>query len=106
MEPMATGVRVQLSSAARRALLTDENGTVAQELERACIRVQTAATRLCPVDTGRLRASIDYSVERDGDGLVGIVGTNVEYAPFVELGTYRTRAQPFLRPALAAAVRR
>lgn len=28
------------------------------------------------------------------------VGTNVEYAPYVEYGTQRTTAQPFLKPAV------
>lgn len=37
----------------------------------------------CPVDTGRLRGSISYSVE----GEECYVGTNVNYAPYVEFGT-------------------
>lgn len=28
------------------------------------------------------------------------IGTNIEYGPYVELGTSRMRAQPYLRPAL------
>lgn len=28
------------------------------------------------------------------------IGTNVEYAPYVELGTQRTTAKPFLKPAV------
>lgn len=28
-----------------------------------------------------------------------IIGTNVEYAPYVEYGTRRTKAQPFIKPA-------
>lgn len=35
------------------------------------------------VETGRLRSSIEYEVEDD----TMIVGTNVEYAPYVEMGT-------------------
>ena len=27
------------------------------------------------------------------------IGTNVEYAPYVEMGTQRTKAQPFIKPA-------
>ena len=27
------------------------------------------------------------------------IGTNVEYAPYVELGTSRSKAQPYLKPA-------
>ena len=29
----------------------------------------------------------------------GRVGTNIEYGPYVELGTSKMRAQPYLRPA-------
>ena len=37
---------------------------------------------LYSVDTGRLRNSISHTV----DGEAAYIGTNVEYAPFVELG--------------------
>lgn len=37
----------------------------------------------CPVDTGHLRGSIAYAV--DGDDCY--IGTNVEYAPYIEFGT-------------------
>jgi HK97 gp10 family phage protein len=56
------------------------------------------AKRLCPVDTGRLRGSITHT-QMDED--TEVIGTNVEYAPYVELGTTRTRAQPYLRPAIS-----
>ncbi|MEG0282568.1 MAG: hypothetical protein RR662_05265 [Clostridia bacterium] len=29
-----------------------------------------------------------------------VIGTNIEYAPFVELGTYKMKAKPFLKPAI------
>lgn len=73
------------------------------------------------VDTGRLRNSITYAVKkregeivayRDNEGAgyeqaigYGVkkdevyIGTNVEYAPYVELGTSRMPARPFIRPA-------
>jgi HK97 gp10 family phage protein len=28
-----------------------------------------------------------------------VIGTNVEYAPYVEPGTHKQKAQPYLRPA-------
>lgn len=37
----------------------------------------------CPVDTGRLRASIGHAT----DETTAYIGTNVKYAPYVELGT-------------------
>lgn len=50
-----------------------------------------------PVDTGRLKGSISHA----SDGEWAYIGTNVEYAPYVEMGTSRQRAQPYLRPAIA-----
>lgn len=66
-------------------------------LEEIGLLAENYAARKCPVDTGNLRASITHEVDA-GDGAV-YVGTNVEYAPYVELGTSRQKAQPFLRPA-------
>ena len=40
-----------------------------------------------PVDTGRLRASITPEVRWEGNKAIGVVGSNLLYAPFVELGT-------------------
>jgi len=58
------------------------------------------AQRMVPVDTGRLRASIN--VKRDY--LVKVIGTNVEYAAFVEYGSPEGTGpnggpKPYMRPA-------
>lgn len=45
--------------------------------------------------TGKLRESI----EGHSEGVKGEVETNVRYAPFVEHGTYKDPAQPFMGPA-------
>lgn len=66
-------------------------------LEECGLVAEGYAKRLCPVDTGRLRNSISHTV---GD-FVCYIGTNVEYAPYVELGTSKTHAQPFIKPAVA-----
>lgn len=50
------------------------------------------ARRLCPVDSGELRDSITATE--------GGFGATAPYAALVELGTSKTAAQPFLRPAL------
>lgn len=55
----------------------------AKALEEIGLIAEGYAKHLCPVDTGRLRNSISHAV--DGDN--AYIGTNVEYAPYVELGT-------------------
>lgn len=50
------------------------------------------------VRTGRLRNSISYGVDTDEPAVY--IGSNVEYAPYVELGTSKMRARPYLKPAV------
>jgi len=56
-------------------------------MREATLRVTADAKRLSPVDTGRLRASIAPEVIVKGETVQGIVGSNVVYAPYMELGT-------------------
>lgn len=54
--------------------------------------------------SGRLRGSIRWHIPgADALGSFVDIGSNVVYAPFVELGTSRMAARPYLRPALEAA---
>lgn len=48
------------------------------------------------LQTGRLRASVAHAVS----GLIGRVGTNLDYGRWLELGTRKTAARPWLRRAL------
>lgn len=64
-------------------LETLANLDISKALNKACLVVENEAKRLCPVNTGDLRNSITHEVHND----VGIVGTNKEYAPYVEFGT-------------------
>lgn len=73
------------------------DSAIGAALEEIGLLAENYAARKCPVDTGNLRGSITYEVDA-GDNAV-YIGTNVEYAPYVELGTSRQKAQPFLRPA-------
>ena len=84
--------------------LVAENGPVAALLEKMVLKVEREAKSLCPVDTGRLRSSITSQVYTEEDTIVGVVGTDVEYAAFVEFGTSRASAQPFLVPAAVSVV--
>ena len=84
LESHVDEVRTQMDEAAARAL--EKIGLVAERYSK----------QICPVDTGRLRNSITH--ETDSDTVY--IGTNVEYAPYVELGTRKQRSQPYLRPAM------
>lgn len=55
---------------------------------------------LCPVDTGELISSIDGFT--DGESVE--VYADADYAQYVEYGTSKMEAQPYFRPALAAAL--
>jgi HK97 gp10 family phage protein len=66
-------------------------------LEKIGLVAEGYAKRLCPVDTGRLRNSITHTT----DDSAAYIGTNVDYAVYVEMGTVRTPAQPYLKPAAA-----
>ena len=68
-------------------------------LEKCGLTAERFAKKLAPVDTGNLRNSITHDVD-DGEP-AAYIGTNVEYAPYVCLGTIHMKAQPFLKPAVA-----
>lgn len=70
---------------------------IALALEAIGLTAEKHAKEICPVDTGRLRNSISHA----RDDTAAYIGTNVEYAAAVELGTSRQKAQPYLRPAAA-----
>lgn len=46
--------------------------------------------------TGNLRNSISHAYDSDS----AYVGTNTEYAPYVEMGTSKMPSRPFIRPAV------
>lgn len=81
----------------------------------------TQARAMCPVDTGKLRASITWKTKKEAgkigktaediqeadivetpekDGIL-IIGTNVEYAPYVEYGSEKRNIlpKPYMLPA-------
>lgn len=116
---------------AMKITLEDHSDEVLAALESACsIALETCglvaegyAKKQCPVDTGNLRNSITHTV--DTNEKIAYIGTNSEYATYVEMGTgeyypggrpkpwsyqdekgnWHTtagqRAQPYLKPAVA-----
>ncbi len=95
---------------------------VLKALEACGLAAEGYAKELCPVDTGNLRNSITHEVK--GDEKAVYIGSNTEYAAYVELGTgqyypggrqdpwvyqdeegnwYKTsgqKPQPYLKPAI------
>jgi len=110
---------------------TDHSQEVLEAMQAAAIRAlekcgltaEGYAKLLCPVDTGNLRNSITHQVQPEEPAVY--IGTNSEYAAYVELGTgkyypggtptpwvyqdakgswhltHGQRAQPYLKPAVA-----
>lgn len=88
---------VEIRQDNREAIANAIDRALVAALEEVGLVAEGYAKRACPVDTGRLRNSITHIVD-EGTRHV-IIGTNVEYAPYVELGTRRQKPQPFLKPA-------
>lgn len=115
-----------------RITFEDHSAEVLSALESACQRAletcglvaEGYAKKLCPVDTGNLRNSITHTVTNSGER-AAYVGTDSEYAVYVEMGTgkyvtggrptpwvykdaqgnwhmtHGQRAQPYIKPAVA-----
>lgn len=76
--------------------ITKEKLAVRRGLEVA----RSSIVPITPVDTSRLKNSINgqsgdsvFQVTQKGQRVVGVIGTNVPYARFVEFGTSRQRPQ-------------
>lgn len=85
---------VQLGQALIAVGMTAESNAK-QEITKAVY--DTPESKSGYIRTGRLRNSISYAVDTDAGDVY--IGSNVEYAPYVELGTSKMRARPFLKPA-------
>jgi len=81
------GVVIVLDRIALFQLLKSPTGAVIRDARRRGRRVQSAARRLAPVRTGRLRASIEVRLRPGVAGLVVEVGTGLHYARYQHDGT-------------------
>lgn len=70
---------------------------IAAALEETGLVAERFAKVACPVDTGRLRNSITHVIDSGREEV--FIGTNVEYAPYVELGTHGREGVRFLTRA-------
>ena len=105
-------------------VLSALDAALARGLEKCGLVAEGYAKKLCPVDTGNLRNSITHTVT-DVNEQAAYVGSNAEYAAYVELGTgvfypggrqtpwvytdakdnthmtHGQRAKPYIKPAVA-----
>jgi len=96
------------------------NKTAPQVVRALAFEIQGRAAQNAPVDTGALRNSIyvrTYDADpfpgistdakrvrlpRPGNDKHAVIGPSVEYGLYVEMGTQRMGAQPYLAPAVAS----
>jgi HK97 gp10 family phage protein len=83
------------------------SAVAAHYVNKAMLEIWRDARWDCPVDFGNLANSIiPEGPTVRGNTVVGYVGTNVTYGPFVEFGTRYMPARPFLGRALEKARRK
>jgi HK97 gp10 family phage protein len=96
----AVGIRARGIRAAQERLerLADRiAGATEEAISEFADDVVVHMKGVVPVDTGRLRDSIS----KEADGMHVTVGPRgVEYASYVEYGTSRSPAQPYVRPTI------
>lgn len=71
-----------------------------ERVELVALAIMNAAIQKAPVDTGELMQSI-RARPMNAEGTVWRVSAHAPHALHVEFGTYKMRAQPYLRPAVA-----
>lgn len=86
-----------------------ETKVVRSAVRKGAILVRDKAREKVPVDTGTLKKSIKVRNNRSGKGIISFKigptsdkkrGTDIFYGRFVEFGTSKMAAKPFMRPAL------
>lgn len=98
------GVEIKIDTKGLQTLAQSLSPLAIDSLVRAAaFDAEGGAKRLAPVDTGFLRSSL--STHMIGPARAE-VGASAEYAAFIEFGTGKSHAQPFLTPASEAAIAR
>lgn len=75
------------TTAANLKRIDKQLSNMRKPMQQATNLVTTAAQNNAPVDTGVLKRRILASVSHRGQTTTGVVGSDVAYAPFMELGT-------------------
>lgn len=80
-------------------LETELKKEVEKEMNQALLPVKVEAVSIAPFDTGALSRSITIRTEITDTAIIGKVGAYIHYAKYLEFGTSKMKAQPFLKPA-------
>lgn len=90
------GVKIILNRVNLFTMLRSPGGTVARDARKRAERVRDRAQLLAPVNTGRLRASINVRLRPGVLGIKYEVGSSLHYAKFQHDGTgvYGPRHRP------------
>jgi len=91
-------ISVSVDTSKLDAIIAKLPGNMDKIVKAAAFHILGEARKRAPVATGALR---DNSEVTDGDGYKNIE-FHQEYAAYVELGTHKMAAQPFLTPAVEA----
>lgn len=98
---MPNDARIRITRAVDPGELGDQ---IVPKMENLGQAIGARAQRLVPKRTWALHDTITAETERHGAKVTTTVGAgdeDVDYALFVERGTSKARAQPYLRPAFA-----
>lgn len=80
-------MRVDLNRAGLDEILRSPTGPVVKEVTARTRTTSNLAKRKVGVDTGRLRSSIQYTINIQHDKVIGTVGAQVQYARYHHDGT-------------------
>lgn len=94
-----TGVTIRVLSNRLPSIPKALEAAAAREVATAGYDVEARAKQLVPVRTGTLRRSIHTVISNNG--MTATIGPSVDYGLFVEMGTHRMPARPYMRPAAA-----
>jgi HK97 gp10 family phage protein len=95
-----TGVTVRIVKNDLPKIPSALKAEVRAEISKAGHDIEAAAKEKVPVLTGTLRRSIHTLIEHDG--MTAVIGPSVDYGLYVEFGTRRMAARPYMRPAAEA----
>ncbi len=97
MITISIGVNGQKETVANLGRMSEKvKKAIKEEIGASALRIQASAKRRCPVRTGALRNSI--TVDLYGE-MSAEIAPHMPYAIFVEFGTRKMRARPYMTPA-------